>query len=247
MVRRVAMRWHAWLIAMLLIAASTAMSLSTESVAAYACNDNGTPRCFEGRQIWESPTFGANAAIDTSNPASNGGVTFEFVDSFTGSGPFVQTGWTKQPLCGGGTQTYGFWEWFNGSYHNGCGSPTPAGRHSYYQETNSTDPYGYWCNGFDGSTLQCEYNYDVGMSNADYVAAYGETSDTNTQMGGPNGSTRVYLTNLLTKTSPSGGITTAVTYAGDPHGGCGANPCPYGLDYGFDSYYGTEYVSNWTL
>jgi hypothetical protein len=93
--------------------------------------------------------------------------------------------------------------------------------------------------------LRYETEADVGMGNADYIGSYGETNNTDAQMGGPNQSNAGWLIEIKYKPTRDGVLGTSVTSQGGPYGNCGVDVCPYGEAWGFA--YGTLQVAVWTL
>jgi hypothetical protein len=201
-----------------------------------------------GRAIYV-PTgiYGSWGTIGTTNPNASSGASFEFIMTYnydaSGHQHFVQSGWTKQSLCGPSVTV--FWEYYNGStYTNGCGSLFPSGDNDYATQYNpKTD---LWCEDFQGVCNHWEPSSGTGgpgLTTAYYVSAYGETTTGSVQMGGHLQANAIYLSNL--RYFDTENTVVYIKTAGSAYGnGCQPSPCPYGTSYGFEAT--VLWTDNWT-
>ncbi len=208
-------------------------------------------RCFGGFDVQKN-SYGSYATIDTANPyISLSGASFELLETFSivpGDIVMMQIGWAKSSACPDRTVPFVFTEYYvNKQYQNQCVIATPNGKNSYYETIKNGNA---WCSGYNESVcLQLVPISQLPMNPGQYVGLYGETTDPSVQMGGPDANSAVYLSEACVKSTSSSTTCDQSLSTSDPitqHGSCGANPCPYGYDYGANATSGHLYVKNWT-
>ncbi|MBN9392591.1 MAG: hypothetical protein J0I20_31440 [Chloroflexi bacterium] len=217
-----------------------------------------------GQEEWVSPSYGAKGTIPTITPyiiapyGSSGSASFEFIlsETYCLRASFqcgLQVGWTRQQACNY-EATAIFLEWWDPNfvvlnpnhYNNLCFILPDAPQRDYYTQYDFSTHM--WCLGYDlNPCMMGVYDTTIGMTNADFVAAYGETTYTENQLGGPNPSTRLTISNIRSKSTLTGPINSAITSLGHTYyytNNCRAYICPYQKKAIYDS--GTLSVQNWT-
>lgn len=180
----------------------------------------------------------------TSQPYTLSYASFELIQSrsITTRERFVQTGWPRQDPCG--STTFVFWESYNPDrgtpYINKCREYFPTGDKDYYNEHDGSPGTYYWCNGYQGTVLHCEYATSTGFVTANKIVAYGEASShppsVHVVMGNVGRSQALWLTNIKYKVNQTGTLWNYVqsgTGAGRSYAACNYDPCPYFHSYSY--------------
>jgi hypothetical protein len=202
---------------------------------------------FRGRRVTVS-NYGSGARMGIRDPYVGSHASFELIQSriYSPSARFIQTGWSRQTACG--VHSSVFVEVYNppnnpGGYTNRCNLYFPAGDADYYQEYDGNT--GYWCHGYQGYCIESRYAATgVGFANASHISVYGETSNRAAQMGGPNQSQAIWLTNVKYKPASTGGWNWATSSLGSSSYGSCPPTCPYGYSWGYAA--NTLYTYDWT-